>query len=145
MSGVGRTGSPVRRRHTADETVARTRAVLTGLGFEPVDVLDRPGQVAARVLYPMINAAHRLAGENAASIGDIDRLLSWRFGPLSSPLRCADRIGVDILVEALEQIHARTGDPSCLPRDTPRDKLAIGELGMNSGRGSTPTRTESRA
>ncbi len=124
-----------RGRHTTDETFTRARAVLTGLGFEPVDVLDGPGRVAARVLYPMLNAAARLAGENAASVGDIDRLLSWCFGPLAGPLRCVDRIGIDTLVEALEQIHARTGDPSCLPCDTLQRKLAAGELGVKSGRG----------
>jgi methoxymalonate biosynthesis protein len=138
LGGADLAAAPIevaRGRHTSDEIMAAARELLSAIGLEPVEVLDGPGRVAARVLYPMINAAARLVGENAASIDDIDRLLSWCFGPLCGPLRCADRIGIDTLVDALEQIHARTGDPGCVPCATLQDKLASGELGVKSGRG----------
>jgi len=56
-------------------------------------------------------------------------------GHPTGPLRTADLIGIDNLVDALRALHARTGDERCRPSELLLDKVRRGELGRKSGRG----------
>jgi methoxymalonate biosynthesis protein len=120
---------------TADETVGSVLSLLTRLGRRAVVVRDAPGFVTSRLLHPMINDAARVVGEGTATVEDVDTLMQGCLGHPTGPLRTADLIGIDNLVDSLQALHLRTGDERCRPSRLLLDKVRLGELGRKSGRG----------
>jgi methoxymalonate biosynthesis protein len=111
-------------------------ALLTRLGRRPVPLSAAGGSVAARVLYPMINQAARIAAEQGGDAAEaVDALLGACPGQSFGPLRTADLIGIDTLVDTLEALHARTGNDRFRPCEALLAKVDGGELGRKSGRG----------
>jgi methoxymalonate biosynthesis protein len=125
----------VRGPRTADETVQAVLSLLAGLGRRAVVVRDAPGFVTSRLLHPMINDAARVVSEGTATVEDVDTLMQGCLGHPTGPLRTADLIGIDNLVDSLTALHVRTGDERCRPSDLLLEKVRLGELGRKSGRG----------
>jgi methoxymalonate biosynthesis protein len=125
----------VRGRRTAGYVMDAVAALFAVLDRQTVEVRDMPGFVTGRILYPMLNSAARLVGAKAASVEDVDTLLRTSLRQAAGPLRTADLIGLDSLVDSLEAIYERTGDSSCQPCDVLLEKVRAGELGRKSGRG----------
>ncbi|GGL09660.1 3-hydroxyacyl-CoA dehydrogenase family protein [Mangrovihabitans endophyticus] len=125
----------IRGTHTAEATLAAVRALLTGLRREPIVVQDAPGFVTSRILHPMINDAVRVVAAGTASVPSVDRLMQGCLGHPTGPLRTADLIGLDNLVDSLWVLHRRTGDEGCRPCDLLLDMVKAGRLGRKSGRG----------
>jgi methoxymalonate biosynthesis protein len=98
-------------------------------------VHDGPGFVTSRVLHRMINDAARLVQEGRADASAVDALMEGCLGHPTGPLRTADLIGIDNLVDSLRVLHERTGDEGCRPCDLLLRKVSAGELGRKSGRG----------
>jgi len=125
----------IRGPRTADETVDSVLSLLTRLGRRAVVVRDAPGFVTSRLLHPMINDAARVVSEGTATAEEVDALMQGCLGHPTGPLRTADLIGIDNLVDALTVLHARTGDERCRPSELLLEKVRRGELGRKSGRG----------
>ncbi|MFD0392833.1 3-hydroxyacyl-CoA dehydrogenase family protein [Streptomyces nogalater] len=83
----------------------------------------------------MINDAARVVGAGTATVEDVDTLMQGCLGHPTGPLRTADLIGIDNLVDALQALYARTGDERCRPSELLLEKVRLGELGRKSGRG----------
>lgn len=125
----------VRGPRTGDRAFAAAAALLAGLGRRAVVVADAPGFVTSRLLHAMLNDAARLVGEGVAGADDVDRLLEGCLGHRTGPLRTADLIGLDNLVDSLRALHERTGEERYRPAGALLRKVAAGELGRKSGRG----------
>ena len=125
----------VRGRRTAGYVMDAVAGLFAVLNRQMVLVDDVPGFVTGRVLYPMLNSAARLVGTETASVEDVDTLLRTSLRQAAGPLRTADLIGLDSLVDSLEAIYERTGDQSYQPCDVLLEKVRAGELGRKSGRG----------
>jgi methoxymalonate biosynthesis protein len=125
----------IRGPRTSDATMATVGAVLTGLGREAVEVRDAPGFVTSRLLHPMLNHAARIVGAGTATAEAVDALMRGCLGHRTGPLRTADLIGLDNLVDSLTVLYERTGDESCHPCETLLAKIRAGDLGRKSGRG----------
>ncbi|WP_432040313.1 3-hydroxyacyl-CoA dehydrogenase family protein [Streptomyces cucumeris] len=120
---------------TAAATMAAAGELLTALDRRQVVVRDAPGFVTSRVLHPMINDAARVVQEGTATAEAVDALMEGCLGHPTGPLRTADLIGIDNLVDSLRVLHQHTGDDGCRPCDLLLDKVRRGELGRKSGRG----------
>ncbi|ANW21719.1 3-hydroxyacyl-CoA dehydrogenase family protein [Streptomyces clavuligerus] len=125
----------IRGPRTSEVTMAAVGALLGTLGRRQVVVRDAPGFVTSRVLHPMINDAARVVQEGTASAEAVDALMEGCLGHPTGPLRTADLIGIDNLVDSLRVLHERTGDDGCRPCDLLLDKVRHGLLGRKSGRG----------
>ncbi|MEU3232444.1 3-hydroxyacyl-CoA dehydrogenase family protein [Nocardiopsis alba] len=125
----------VRGPRTDDTTLDALMSLLDALRRKAVVVRDSPGFVTSRLLHPMINDAARIVDEGVASAEDVDILMRGCLGHTTGPLRTADMIGLDNLVDALDVLFARTGDPAHEPCDLLRRKVAEGDFGAKSGRG----------
>ncbi|SEC54623.1 methoxymalonate biosynthesis protein [Amycolatopsis tolypomycina] len=125
----------IRGTATSDETLAKVTAVLTALGRKSLVVDDAPGFVINRLLHPLINRAAMLVQEGVAPVEVVDGLLEGCLGHSTGPLRTADLIGIDNLVDSLVVLHERTGDPECAPCDLMLDKVRAGHHGRKTGRG----------
>ncbi|BCJ50214.1 hypothetical protein Asp14428_16890 [Actinoplanes sp. NBRC 14428] len=120
---------------TSPEAVAGAMAALTALRRTAIVVRDAPGFVTSRLLHPMINDAARVVQEGTASVQDVDTLMQSCLGHRTGPLRTADLIGIDNLVDSLLVLHARTGDERCRPCDLLQEMARDGRHGRKSGRG----------
>ena len=120
---------------TAADVVASAKKFLGELRRTPIVVRDSPGFVTSRLLHPMINDAARLVQEGVASAEDVDALMRGCLGHPTGPLRTADLIGIDNLVDALDVLHRRVGDDRSRPCELLLEKVRDGHHGRKSGRG----------
>jgi methoxymalonate biosynthesis protein len=125
----------VRGPRTGDTAFTAAGALLTALGRRSVVVRDAPGFVTSRLLHAMINDAARIVEEGVATADEVDTLLQGCLGHRTGPLRTADLIGLDNLVDSLRELHRRTGEERYRPAAALLGKVAAGELGRKAGRG----------
>jgi methoxymalonate biosynthesis protein len=125
----------IRGPRTEEKSIESVIALLTRLGRQAVVVRDAPGFVTSRLLHPMINDAARVVSEGTASVDAVDALMQGCLGHRTGPLRTADLIGIDNLVDSLNVLHVRTGDERCRPSELLLEKVRRGELGRKSGQG----------
>lgn len=130
-----RTVEVIRGPRTGDPAMDTVARLLEALGRRPVFVGDGPGFVTSRVLHRMINDAARVVEEGRATAEDVDTLMQDCLGHRTGPLRTADLIGLDNLVDSLWVLHQRTGDEGCRPCELLLRKVRDGEHGRKSGRG----------
>jgi methoxymalonate biosynthesis protein len=122
-------------RRTGTDVLVAAKALLGRLSRTPIVVRDAPGFVTSRLLHPMINDAARLVQEGVASVRDVDALMQGCLGHRSGPLRTADLIGIDNLVDSLWVLHKRIGDERSRPCELLLAKVRDGHHGRKSGRG----------
>ena len=125
----------IRGRATSTATMAAVTELLTVLGRQALVVADAPGFVINRLLHPLINRAAMLVQEGVASVETVDGLLEGCLGHATGPLRTADLIGIDNLVDSLRVLHDRTGDPECDPCELMLRKVRDGHHGRKTGHG----------
>ncbi|MBZ6227476.1 3-hydroxyacyl-CoA dehydrogenase family protein [Streptomyces olivaceus] len=125
----------IRGPRTSEATVTAVTELLTALNRRAVVVRDSPGFVTSRLLHPMLNDAARLVGEGVTTAEDVDRLMVGCLGHRTGPLRTADLIGLDNLVDSLAELHERTGEQRYRPCEQLLAKVREGDLGRKSGRG----------
>jgi methoxymalonate biosynthesis protein len=120
---------------TGEATMTAVTGLLTFLGREALVIRDSPGFVINRLLHPLINTAAMLVEEGVAPAEVVDGLLEGCLGHSTGPLRTADLIGLDNLVDSLNVLYERRGDDSCRPCALLLAKVREGNLGRKTGRG----------
>jgi methoxymalonate biosynthesis protein len=125
----------IRGARTSGATMEAVTSLLATLGRRAVVVGDAPGFVTSRILHPMINDAVRVVQAGTATVDAVDALMQGCLGHRTGPLRTADLIGLDNLVDSLRVLHERTGDEGCRPCELLLAKVEQGHLGRKSGRG----------
>jgi methoxymalonate biosynthesis protein len=125
----------IRGPQTSEATMAAVTGLLSALGREALVIRDAPGFVINRLLHPLINTAAMLVEEGVASVEVVDGLLEGCLGHSTGPLRTADLIGLDNLVDSLNVLYERREDESCRPCDLLLAKVRGGNLGRKTGRG----------
>jgi methoxymalonate biosynthesis protein len=125
----------IRGPRTSEATMTAVTALLTAMGREALVIRDAPGFVINRLLHPLINSAAMLVEEGIASVEVVDGLLQGCLGHSTGPLRTADLIGLDNLVDSLNVLYERRGDEGCRPCDLLLAKVHEGSLGRKTGRG----------
>jgi methoxymalonate biosynthesis protein len=125
----------IRGPRTGDATMTAVTDLLETLGRNGLVVNDAPGFVINQVLHPLINSAARLVQDGVAPVEVVDGLLEGCLGHATGPLRTADLIGLDNLVDSLNVLYERTGDASCRPCDLLLDLVRAGKFGRKTGEG----------
>ncbi|GGR82922.1 3-hydroxybutyryl-CoA dehydrogenase [Streptomyces humidus] len=125
----------IRGPRTGERAMSAVEALLSTLGRKGIVVGDGPGFVTSRVLHRMINDAANVVEEGRATVEDVDALMEGCLGHPTGPLRTADLIGIDNLVDSLSVLHERTGDDSYRPSELLLRKVAEGDHGRKTGRG----------
>ncbi|GLY15236.1 3-hydroxybutyryl-CoA dehydrogenase [Kineosporia sp. NBRC 101677] len=125
----------VRGPRTSELTLERVSELLGRLGRRVIVVQDSPGFVTSRLLHPLINDAARLVAAGTAPVEAVDQLMQGCLGHPTGPLRTADLIGIDNLVDALGVLAARTGNAHYRPCELLVEMARAGRLGRKSGSG----------
>jgi 3-hydroxybutyryl-CoA dehydrogenase len=125
----------IRAESTSDETAGAVVALARELGKHPVEVRDRPGFVANRILMQLINEAAYALMEGVAEAEAIDAVARLGFRHPLGPLALADLIGLDTCVAIMEVLERGLGDPKFAPCPLLREHVAAGRLGRKTGQG----------
>jgi 3-hydroxybutyryl-CoA dehydrogenase len=126
----------VRGERTSDETLAESRAFAENVGKTCVVVnRDIAGFVTTRLITALVVEASRLVESGVATVEDIDIACRLGFGHAMGPLETMDLIGIDVMVNAADNIAAETPGSTFAAPDLLRRMVDDGRLGRKSGRG----------
>jgi 3-hydroxybutyryl-CoA dehydrogenase len=125
----------IRGYHTTDDTVSAGEALLGDLDKEGVVVDDMPGFVTNRVLMLTINEAIFTLQDGVAETEKIDRIFEECFGHEMGPLRTADLIGLDTILDSLQVLYDSYDDPKYRPAPLLKKYVHAGRCGRKSGEG----------
>lgn len=120
---------------TSQETLAAVKAIAEKVGKTPVMVRESPGFVVNRLLIPMLNEACSLLMEKIASPEDIDTAMKLGCNHPMGPLELMDLIGIDIVLNIIENLYRETGDPRFRPSPLLKEMVSAGHLGRKTERG----------
>ncbi|WP_435975655.1 3-hydroxyacyl-CoA dehydrogenase family protein [Streptomyces sp. Qhu_M48] len=123
---------------TGEQTVRRTLDILAGLGKKAIVVGDGPGFVSNRVLMLTVNEAAAVVDAGTADAATVDRVFQECFGHATGPLRTADLIGLDTVLDTLAVLGRFTGDERFRPTPLLSRLVAEGSVGRKAGRGFHP-------
>jgi 3-hydroxybutyryl-CoA dehydrogenase len=125
----------VRGVHTSQNTVDRAKELARRMGKTPVDVLENPGYITARLVVPLINEAIMLYQEGTASKEDIDTAMRLGFGFNKGPFALADQIGLDIVLGWSQNLFHELGEARYRPLSLVQNLVRQGHLGVKTGEG----------
>lgn len=126
----------VRGRKTSDDTLARAKEYVEGVGKTAIVVnRDVGGFVTTRLICALAMEAVRLYEAGVASAEDIDLACKLGFGHAMGPLATTDLTGVDVLRHATLNVWRETADPKFYPPELLTRMVEAGDLGRKSGQG----------
>jgi 3-hydroxybutyryl-CoA dehydrogenase len=111
-----------------DDTRARLRGLCEALGKTAVEVVDAPGFVVNRLLFPYLFDAVATMEAQGLEPEAVDACMKLGAGHPMGPLALLDFVGLDVAVAIGDSIGAEVPDRV-------RQMAADGQLGRKSGRG----------
>ena len=100
----------VRCHKTADSAVEVVKNFAKRLGKEVIEINESAGLVNPRALLALINEAAYMLDEGVGDAESIERIIKESWGMVQGPLEMADRFGLDLVLNWMEQMHQTYGD-----------------------------------
>ncbi|MFF3841222.1 3-hydroxyacyl-CoA dehydrogenase family protein [Streptomyces sp. NPDC001930] len=126
----------VRGYKTSDETLATAREFAESVGKTCIVVnRDVAGFVTTRLISALVVEAAKLHESGVATAEDIDIACKLGFGHAMGPLATADLTGIDILVNAANNIYTESQDEKFAVPEVMRRMVDAGDIGRKSGQG----------
>lgn len=121
---------------TSDGTMTRARNFVESLGMTPLMVhKESTGFLFNRVWRAIKKECLHLVDEGVASYEDVDRAWMIATGMAAGPFGLMDRTGLDVVHDIELVYFQESGDASDAPPQILLDKIALGELGLKTGKG----------
>ena len=124
----------VKGLQTSDETVQAVMELLANVGITAVKLEETPGFILDRVIASVVNESAVMYSSKLATKEDIDNMMkvcvNWPMGPFEF----ADSMGVDKIVEILDEMSQQLGS-KYQPCFLLRRMVDAGWLGKKTGRG----------
>lgn len=121
---------------TSAETYASLLAFGDALGKMCITCKDTPGFIVNRLLFTIISEALGMLERGDASMKDIDLSMKLGLGHPMGPFELMDMIGLDVVLNIMQERQARNPNDVLLPTSPTLVKL-VGEnkLGVKTGEG----------
>jgi len=124
----------VRAEQTSEETLARARELVGGLGKTAIVVRDVAGFATSRLGILLGMEAIRMVETQVASVEDIDKAMELGYRHPMGPLKLTDLVGLDVRLAIAEHLTKELG-PQFTPPPLLRRLVRAGKLGKKSGEG----------
>lgn len=99
----------VRGERTGDLAVETAKTFARRLGKQAVEIEESRGLVNPRALVAMINEAAYMVDEGVCTAQDAELILKESWGMKQGPLEMADRLGLDLVLNWMEQLQGTFG------------------------------------
>jgi len=83
----------------------------------------------------MMTDVGNVAGETVCSYGAFDKACELGYNLPMGPLKLADAIGIDVMIEVMESLYQETADSKYRPAHLYKVLYRAGRLGRKSGKG----------
>ncbi|HBC45558.1 MAG TPA: 3-hydroxybutyryl-CoA dehydrogenase [candidate division Zixibacteria bacterium] len=125
----------VKGLRTSDDTYNKIQDFARSLGKTPVKVFEYPGYVTTRIIVPLLNEAMHVLMEGVATATDIDNAIKLGYGFNIGPLALADKMGLDVVMDWMENLLNELSDHKYNPCPLLRKMVRAGNLGVKTGQG----------
>ncbi len=125
----------VRGSKTSDRTIEVARLLAKLMKKKTFEVFEMPGLITTRIMIPYINEAMHIVMEGLANAEHVDEAVRLGFSLPIGPLAMADKMGLDTLLDDMENLFNALGDLQYRPCPLLRRLVREGHLGVKSGRG----------
>lgn len=125
----------IRALQTDEEVYKVTFELMRRIGKEPADSNDFPGFVSNRIFMALINEAIYCVYEGVGTPENIDKIIKLSLNHPMGPLRLADAVGLDTILNVLEVLYQGYRNPKYAPCPLLVNMVKAGWLGKKSGRG----------
>eukprot|EP00835_Amoeboradix_gromovi_P002580 NODE_149_length_17312_cov_0.399349.p7 type:complete len:287 gc:universal NODE_149_length_17312_cov_0.399349:11652-12512(+) len=124
----------IRGLQTSDDTYNKTVELTTLMMKTITTSMDVPGFIANRLLCPYINEAIIALEQGVGTKEDIDNTMTLGMAHPMGPLKLADLIGLDTVLNIMNILHAELGD-KYRPATLLKSLVSANRLGRKSGHG----------
>ena len=125
----------VKGAFTSEEVYNKVLLFAKLIKYETIDVHESNGLVSMRLIVVLLNEACQMVMENIAKMEDINRLMAIDYGMRLGIFQMADIIGIEKLVDLMEDMFDEYGDKKYKPNPIIWRLFRTRQLGMHSGRG----------
>lgn len=119
---------------TDDETYDKFKEFAGTISKDIVDAPDIVGGIYFRLLPVSTNMAARLLLEGV-QLEDIETAMIYGTNSPTGPLRVADYVGIDLILNLLKAIYAESGEVTYRPCPLLKNMVQAGLKGVKTGRG----------
>jgi len=125
----------VKGAYTSEEVYNKVLLFSKLIKYESIDVHESNGLVSMRLIIVLLNEACQMVMENIAKMEDINRLMIVDYGMRLGIFQVADIIGIEKLIDLMEDMFDEYGDKRYKPSPVIWRLLRTKQLGMHTGRG----------
>ena len=125
----------VKGAYTSEEVYNKVLRFSKLIKYESIDVHESNGLVSMRLIIVLLNEACQMVMENIAKVEDINRLMIVDYGMRLGIFQIADIIGIEKLVDLMEDMFDEYGDKKYKPSPVIWRLFRTDQWGMHTGRG----------
>ncbi|MDL2257398.1 3-hydroxyacyl-CoA dehydrogenase family protein [Bacteroidales bacterium OttesenSCG-928-I14] len=121
--------------HTSDDVYEKVLRLAKLINYETITVNESNGLVSLRLIVVLLNEACQMLMENVSSMESIDRLTEVSYGMRIGIFKMADIIGIEKLVQLMEDMFNEYGDKKYKPSPILWRLYRTQQLGQHDGKG----------
>ena len=125
----------VKGTYTSEEVYNKVLLFAKLIKYDSIDVHESSGLVSMRLIILLLNEACQMVMENIARVEDINRLTIVDYGMRLGIFQIADIIGIEKLVDLMEDMFNEYGDKKYKPNPLILRLFRTNQLGMHTSRG----------
>ena len=125
----------INTKYTSFDTIEKCKKLVARLSKVFVISEDKPGFIANRMGIALINEALSLLEEGVAVCEDIDKAMVYGFNSKMGPIKTADFVGLDIILNTTKYLFKSTGFDKYKPNKLLIEKVNQGKLGVKTKEG----------
>jgi len=125
----------VKGAYTSEDVYKKVLLFAKSIKYETIGVHESNGLVSMRLIVVLLNEACQMVMENIAKMEDINRLMIIDYGMRLGIFQLADIVGIEKLVDLMEDMFNEYGDKKYKPSPVIWRLLRTEQLGMSTKRG----------